>query len=90
MRSMIDKEITPHLIEDHYEIYEKKTTKWQFLHNEDKSWIWWWWCSQPWWNNKPCPKCNVLWKDKRDEIDIIDEKRRVALRSLVHLNPLKL
>jgi hypothetical protein len=66
MRRLLDIEINPHLRECHTHIYDTYVRDWEFLGSTKKEWKWWWWAHNDWWENKPCPECNVLWHKYED------------------------
>ena len=75
IKEILNKEITPHLKEEHSEIFNNYVKEWDWLQYDNKDWKWWWWCSNPWWNNLPCKKCNELWHQYEDEVQIYEAQR---------------
>ena len=75
MKEILDKEINPHLKDEHLDIFNTYVKEWDWLDKDYRDWKWWWWSNNPWWNNKPCPECNRLWHKYDDEIDIYEKKR---------------
>ena len=82
MKEILDKEINPHLIAEHQEIYDKYVNEWNWLVDTNKDWKWWWWCNNEWWHNKSCQKCNDLWHKYEDEIQIFENKRISLLKTI--------
>ena len=82
MREVIGKEITPHLKNEHNEIFNTYVKDWNWLENINKDWKWWWWASNEWWNNIPCQKCNELWHKYEDEVQVYENKRISILNNL--------
>ena len=82
MREILEKEINPHLRNEHYEIYNQYVKDWLWLEEIKKDWKWWWWASNEWWKNKPCIKCNELWHKYEDEIEIYEKQRILSLNDL--------
>ena len=78
MREILDKEINPHLKAEHLNIFNEHVKEWEWLQNDKRDWKWWWWCNMPWWENKSCKECNILWHKYENEIQVY-ESRRVAL-----------
>lgn len=66
----------------HAAIYSEHVQDWKWLMGDLRNWKWWWWCSQPWWENKPCPTCNTLWHKYEQEIDALEKKRTGLLAEL--------
>jgi hypothetical protein len=81
-KSILDKEINSHLKHKHLEIYLNYTKDWEWLVYDKKDWKWWWWCSQPWWENKSCEKCNNLWHKYENEIDVLEKQRIYLINQL--------
>jgi hypothetical protein len=67
MKTILDLEINPHLLNKHTVIYTLYVKNWDFLANDLRDWKWWWWANNPWWN-EPCLVCNELWHKYEDEI----------------------
>jgi hypothetical protein len=81
MKKIIDIEINPHLIKEHFEIYNKYVQDWKWLEYLKKDWKWWWWANKPWWENKACPECNELWHKYENEVQFFENKRISFLSS---------
>ena len=75
MREILDKEINPHLKSEHLNIFNEHVKEWEWLQNDNRDWKWWWWCNMPWWENKSCLECNILWHKYEDEIQVYESKR---------------
>ena len=75
MREILDKEINPHLKSEHLTIFNEHVKEWEWLENDKRDWKWWWWCNMPWWENKSCKECNILWHKYEDEIQVYETKR---------------
>lgn len=73
MKQIIDQDIIQHLTEAHLEIYDTYAKDFEYLRTDNRTWEWWWFASNPWWNNTPCPPCNVLYDARKAEIEIIDK-----------------
>ena len=77
---ILEKEITPHLKKEHLDIFNSYVKDWNWLENDNRDWKWWW-CNNPWWKNKSCPECNILWHKYDDEITIYEKKRIFYLKN---------
>lgn len=75
MIAILDKEITPHLKDQHLEIFINFVDDWKWLSYLNKDWKWWWWSKTAWWANKICDKCNILWHKYEDEIEQYEKLR---------------
>ena len=75
IREILQREITPHLKNEHLEIFNTYVKEWEWLEEDNRDWKWWWWCNNPWWNNKSCKVCNILWHKYEDEVQIYEPKR---------------
>ena len=82
MREILGKEITPHLKNEHNEIFNGYVKEWDWLENVNKDWKWWWWASNEWWHNIPCIKCNELWHKYDNEVQVYENKRINILNDL--------
>ena len=82
MREILGKEITPHLKNEHNEIFNGYVKEWDWLENVNKDWKWWWWASNEWWHNIPCIKCNELWHKYDKEVQVYENKRINILNDL--------
>ena len=80
MREILDKEINPHLKKEHLNIFNEHVKEWEWLENDSRDWKWWWWCNMPWWENKSCLECNILWHKYEDEIQVYESKRICLLK----------
>ena len=75
IKNELNKEINPHLIKEHNEIYINYVDDWNWLSYDERDWKWWWWADNPWWNNKPCIECNILWHKYENPINLYEEQR---------------
>ena len=75
MKEILDKEINPHLKSEHLNIFNEHVKEWEWLENDNRDWKWWWWCNMPWWENKSCKECNILWHKYEDKIQVYESKR---------------
>ena len=82
MKDILDKEINPHLKQEHLEIFEKYVDNWNWLVDTNKDWKWWWWSNNEWWENKPCIECNNLWHKYEDEIQVFENQRISILKTM--------
>ena len=82
MREILGKEITPHLKKEHLDIFNEHAKEWKFLEHDKRDWKWWWWNIMPWWKNKACIECNILWHKYEDEIQVYESKRIDLLENI--------
>jgi len=75
MREIINREITPHLKNNHSDIFNTYVKEWEWLEEDNRDWKWWWWCNNPWWENKSCKECNELWHKYENEVQIFESQR---------------
>ncbi len=82
IRLILDIEITPHLKQEHTEIFNSHVKDWDWLESDMRDWKWWWWANNPWWENKPCIICNELWHKYEKDVIGYEFKRVCYLKEL--------
>jgi hypothetical protein len=83
MLGHLDKEINPHLEEEHSKIFIEIVDKWEWLMYDRRDWKWWWWSSNIWFDGKVCIRCNELWHKYEVPIDVLEKKRQLLVNKLI-------
>jgi hypothetical protein len=83
MLEVTDKEINPHLEEQHEFVYKHVLFNWEWLLWDKRDWKWWWWATNPWFQGKPCLECNRLWHKYEKQIDELEKQRQILLNSMI-------